>query len=168
MWPRRRKHEMRLFELTLLFDQNRSCRTRFARLQCLRSHGRAAFTTVKRSADEFQQTLVIDVSGRCYDEIAVRKLTSVKTNSSFVIESRNGFSRTFDRATEWLIRKVRQLSAKRGGRIPAAALTAYAGIEDRRRVLLADYQMHITKPVEAAELTSVVASLAELNGKSRQ
>ena len=68
----------------------------------------------------------------------------------------------------WLIRKVRQLPAKRGGRIPAAALTAYAGIEDRRRVLLADYQMHITKPVEAAELTSVVASLAELNGKSRQ
>lgn len=67
----------------------------------------------------------------------------------------------------WLIKKVRQLPAERGGRIPAAALTAYAGSEDRRRVLLAGYQMHIPKPVEPAELTSVVASLAERNAKSR-
>jgi PAS domain S-box-containing protein len=65
----------------------------------------------------------------------------------------------------WLINKVRQLPAERGGRIPAVALTAYAGIEDRRRVLLAGYQMHIPKPVEPAELTSVVASLAERNAK---
>lgn len=60
-----------------------------------------------------------------------------------------------------LIRRVRQLPVERGGRIPAAALTAYAGIEDRRRVLLAGYQMHIPKPVEPAELTRAVASLAE-------
>lgn len=61
----------------------------------------------------------------------------------------------------WLINKVRQLPSERGGRIPALALTAYAGIEDRRRVLLAGYQMHVPKPVEPAELTSVVARLAE-------
>ena len=60
-----------------------------------------------------------------------------------------------------LISKVRQLPAERGGRIPAAALTAYAGIEDRVRVLSAGYQMHVPKPVEPAELTTVVASLAE-------
>lgn len=60
-----------------------------------------------------------------------------------------------------LISKVRQLPVERGGRIPAAALTAYAGIEDRRRALSAGYQMHIPKPVEPAELTSAVASLAE-------
>jgi CheY-like chemotaxis protein len=59
-----------------------------------------------------------------------------------------------------LISKVRQLPVERGGRIPAAALTAYAGIEDRRRVLAAGFQMHIPKPVEPAELTSAVASLA--------
>jgi len=64
-----------------------------------------------------------------------------------------------------LISKVRQLPAERGGRIPAAALTAYAGIEDRGRVLSAGYQMHIPKPVEPAELTTVVASLAEQYGK---
>lgn len=60
-----------------------------------------------------------------------------------------------------LIEKVRQLPAERGGRIPAAALTAYAGVEDRMRVLSSGYQMHIPKPVEPAELTTVVANLAE-------
>jgi PAS domain S-box-containing protein len=60
-----------------------------------------------------------------------------------------------------LINKVRQLPKERGGRIPAAALTAYAGVEDRMRALSAGYQMHIPKPVEPAELTTVVASLAE-------
>ena len=60
-----------------------------------------------------------------------------------------------------LIERVRQLPVRSGGRIPAAALTAYAGVEDRMRVLLAGYQMHIPKPVEPAELTTVVANLAE-------
>jgi CheY-like chemotaxis protein len=60
-----------------------------------------------------------------------------------------------------LIEEVRRLPAERGGRIPAAALTAYAGVEDRMRVLLAGYQIHIPKPVEPAELTTVVANLAE-------
>jgi CheY-like chemotaxis protein len=60
-----------------------------------------------------------------------------------------------------LIEKVRHLPLERGGKIPAAALTAYAGVEDRVRALAAGYQMHIPKPVEPAELTTVVASLAE-------
>ena len=60
-----------------------------------------------------------------------------------------------------LIGKVRQLPSERGGKIPAVALTAYAGVEDRMRVLSAGYQMHIPKPVEPAELTTIVASLAE-------
>ena len=60
-----------------------------------------------------------------------------------------------------LISKIRQLPAERGGRIPAAALTAYAGVEDRMRVLSAGYQMHISKPAEPGELTTVVLSLAE-------
>jgi CheY-like chemotaxis protein len=59
-----------------------------------------------------------------------------------------------------LIEKIRRLPAERGGRIPAAALTAYAGIEDRMRALSAGYQVHIAKPVEPAELTTVVANLA--------
>ncbi|HSK74233.1 MAG TPA: PAS domain S-box protein [Pyrinomonadaceae bacterium] len=58
-----------------------------------------------------------------------------------------------------LIKKVRALSADEGGQIPAAALTAYARVEDRMRVLRAGFQIHLPKPVEPAELVAVVASL---------
>jgi len=59
-----------------------------------------------------------------------------------------------------LIRKVRALDEDRGGRVPAAALTAYAKDEDRTRAIAAGFQAHVPKPVELAELASVVASLA--------
>ncbi|MGH7177518.1 MAG: hybrid sensor histidine kinase/response regulator [Tepidisphaeraceae bacterium] len=58
-----------------------------------------------------------------------------------------------------LIQKVRMLDAARGGKIPAVALTAFARSEDRRRSLHAGFQMHVSKPVEPAELIAVVASL---------
>jgi PAS domain S-box-containing protein len=58
-----------------------------------------------------------------------------------------------------LIRKVRELPAERGGGVPAAALSAYARTEDRRRALNAGYSMHLAKPIEPAELIDVVASL---------
>ncbi len=60
-----------------------------------------------------------------------------------------------------LIRKVRALPAERGGRTPAIALTAYARTEDRLRALRAGYQMHVSKPVELAELVTVMASLVQ-------
>ncbi|MEO6418842.1 MAG: ATP-binding protein, partial [Polyangiaceae bacterium] len=59
-----------------------------------------------------------------------------------------------------LIEAVRKLPPERGGSIPAAALTAYARAEDRRRALNAGYLMHVPKPVEPAEVVSVVANLA--------
>jgi PAS domain S-box-containing protein len=59
-----------------------------------------------------------------------------------------------------LIRRVRELPAERGGRTPAAALTAFARGEDRRRALRAGFQMHVAKPVDLQELAAVVASLA--------
>jgi CheY-like chemotaxis protein len=60
-----------------------------------------------------------------------------------------------------LIRKVRALRPEEGGRIPAAALTAYARIEDRAQALQAGYQIHVPKPVDPAALIAVVARLAE-------
>lgn len=62
-----------------------------------------------------------------------------------------------------LIKSVRQLAPEQNGRIPAVALTAYARLEDRMKVLSAGFQMHISKPVEPAELIAVVASLADWN-----
>jgi PAS domain S-box-containing protein len=58
------------------------------------------------------------------------------------------------------IRRLRGLPAERGGDTPAAALTAYARAEDRMRALVAGFQLHVPKPVEPAELVTVVASLA--------
>ncbi|MGB7924275.1 MAG: ATP-binding protein [Pyrinomonadaceae bacterium] len=59
-----------------------------------------------------------------------------------------------------LIKKVRALSAEDGGQTPSAALTAYARVEDRMKVLRAGFQIHIPKPIEPAELIAVVANLA--------
>jgi signal transduction histidine kinase/CheY-like chemotaxis protein len=59
-----------------------------------------------------------------------------------------------------LIEKIRALPSDRGGDIPAAALTAYARAEDRMRVLRSGFQFHLPKPVDSAELVTVVASLA--------
>jgi signal transduction histidine kinase/CheY-like chemotaxis protein len=59
-----------------------------------------------------------------------------------------------------LIRKIRSLEPARGGRVPAAALTAYTQAEDRSEALLAGFQLYLAKPVEPAELTAAVARLA--------
>lgn len=61
-----------------------------------------------------------------------------------------------------LMRSVRMLDPKEGGRIPAVALTAYAREEDRIRALLAGYRVHVAKPINPAEFIAVVAELAGL------
>src|SRR5262249_18762070 len=58
------------------------------------------------------------------------------------------------------MRAVRGRPAHRGGRIPAAALTAYARPEDKAAAIQAGYQLHVAKPVQPAELAAVVSSLA--------
>ena len=65
-----------------------------------------------------------------------------------------------------LIRRIRkaEASSTQGQtprrKLPAVALTAYARTEDRMKAVLAGFQMHVAKPVEAAELLAMVASLA--------
>lgn len=66
-----------------------------------------------------------------------------------------------------LIRELRALPPDRGGRIPAIALTAFARNEDRRRALLAGFQVHLPKPVDPAELLAVVASILGRTGVPR-
>jgi CheY-like chemotaxis protein len=66
-----------------------------------------------------------------------------------------------------LIRQVRALKAKQGGKIPAAAVSAFARPEDRTKALRAGYQMHLAKPVDPTELTAVVASLAARKSQVR-
>jgi PAS domain S-box-containing protein len=67
-----------------------------------------------------------------------------------------------------LIRKVRALAPERGGYIPAVALTAYARVEDRLKVLSSGFQMHVPKPVEPAELVAIMAAMKEWGGSSSE
>ncbi len=57
------------------------------------------------------------------------------------------------------IAAVRKLAPEQGGKTPAIALTAFARSEDRTRAMLAGYQVHLSKPIEAHELIATVASL---------
>ena len=59
-------------------------------------------------------------------------------------------------------RKLRSRTPERGGVIPAAALTALASHEDRERSLRAGFQMHLTKPIDAASLAAAVGNLAAM------
>lgn len=60
-----------------------------------------------------------------------------------------------------LIRRVRALDSNQGGNTPAVALTAYARAEDRMKAVVAGFQHHVVKPVEPAELITMVAALAK-------
>jgi CheY-like chemotaxis protein/two-component sensor histidine kinase len=58
-----------------------------------------------------------------------------------------------------LMRQLRQLLPQQGGRIPAIALTAYAGELNQQQALEAGFQRHIAKPVEPYELVKTIAAL---------
>ncbi|HYT75985.1 MAG TPA: ATP-binding protein [Vicinamibacterales bacterium] len=62
-----------------------------------------------------------------------------------------------------LLRKLRALHASRAATIPAAALTAFARDEDRQEALLAGFQMHLTKPIDASSLVAAVAMLSQVS-----
>jgi PAS domain S-box-containing protein len=59
-----------------------------------------------------------------------------------------------------LIRAARELDSSRS--MAAIAVTAYARAQDRQRSLLAGYQMHLSKPIEAPELIAAISSLLKL------
>jgi two-component system CheB/CheR fusion protein len=59
--------------------------------------------------------------------------------SDIAMAEQNGFD---------LIRQIRAMPAKQGGRVPAAALTAYATPDDVKLSLDAGFDIHLSKPVE--------------------
>jgi CheY-like chemotaxis protein/two-component sensor histidine kinase len=59
-----------------------------------------------------------------------------------------------------LIQRVRELDGDLG-RLPAIALTAYAGDADRRRALEAGFQIHLPKPIDPGALAEAVASVVD-------
>jgi len=63
------------------------------------------------------------------------------------------------------MKRVKTWMREAGAWIPAVALTAYARAEDRVKALASGYQIHVPKPVEPAELITVIASLFERPNK---
>jgi len=57
-----------------------------------------------------------------------------------------------------LIRRIRSRPGK-AGQIPAAALTAWTGPEDRDKALESGFQIHLHKPIQPDALVEAVASL---------
>jgi len=65
-----------------------------------------------------------------------------------------------------LIRKIRAIDPNQGGKIPAVALTAYAGVQDQSQTLSAGFQIHLPKPVNPSQLATVLSNLARPNNNS--
>jgi PAS domain S-box-containing protein len=57
------------------------------------------------------------------------------------------------------VRHLRALPASHGGLIPAIALTARTGVEDRLQSLDAGFQLHLTKPADLPALALALATL---------
>jgi len=86
------------------------------------------------------------------EALAVLERTSIEVIVSDVgLPGRDGYE---------FIRAVRSNPAL--NRIPAAALTAYAYVEDRKLALAAGFQIHLRKPFEQAELLDVIDNLATI------
>jgi CheY-like chemotaxis protein len=65
-----------------------------------------------------------------------------------------------------LIKRVRGTDA--GRHLPAIALSAYAREADRKKAVVAGYQMHLAKPVEPAELAAAIAGLVAKTRKTAE
>jgi CheY-like chemotaxis protein len=109
-----------------------------------------ARSVVRRLLEECQATVVTASSAAEALELVGREPPTVLV-SDIGMPGEDGYA---------LIRRVRALEKARGGDTPAVALTAYARSEDRVRAIQSGFQMHVAKPVEAAELVMVVAALA--------
>ncbi|HLL53946.1 MAG TPA: response regulator, partial [Myxococcaceae bacterium] len=59
-----------------------------------------------------------------------------------------------------LIHALRALPEEEGGQTPAVALTASVRSEERIRALMAGFKANVPKPLDAAELLAVIASVA--------
>lgn len=58
-----------------------------------------------------------------------------------------------------LMRRVKAWASEQNRQLPALALTAYAGEQDRLQALSVGFQAHLSKPIEAGRLADAVAGL---------
>ena len=65
-----------------------------------------------------------------------------------------------------LIRRLRNSTDQQVRQTPAAALTAFARAEDRTKALQSGFEMHLSKPIDPAELVASVVTLARRSRRS--
>jgi CheY-like chemotaxis protein len=58
-----------------------------------------------------------------------------------------------------LIGEIRRREAQTTVHLPAAAITAYAGAQDRTRALAAGFDRHLSKPMDPAAILEAVTGL---------
>jgi PAS domain S-box-containing protein len=106
--------------------------------------------------------LAAQILGRCGARVTAAKSVS-EAFDAFVRQRPDVIISDIEMPEEdgfMLIRRIRNLEPEAGRDVPAAAVTAYASQADRMKVLGAGFNMHVSKPVQPAELVLVVASLA--------
>src|SRR3989449_6165518 len=67
-----------------------------------------------------------------------------------------------------LLSKLRALTPRQGGEIPALALTAYAHPQDRQRALAAGFHDYVAKPFEPPSLVAAIARLTPARRSTRR
>ena len=102
----------------------------------------------------------VTVASSCDDAMALLR-QSTAASLPHVILSDIGMAK--DDGFE-LIRRLRALAPEDGGRIPAVAVTGYAGPDDRQRALAAGFHSHLPKPINPAAVAAAVASAARHAG----
>lgn len=58
-----------------------------------------------------------------------------------------------------LMRQVRGWRAEQGGKIPAIALTAYAGEYEQKQAITAGFDLHLSKPIAREDLVQAIAQV---------
>lgn len=67
-----------------------------------------------------------------------------------------------------LVQKIRALPPEQGGKIPAIALSAYAGEFERQKALVAGFQKHLSKPVEPERLIETVVLAVKVTNSTNK
>jgi CheY-like chemotaxis protein len=103
--------------------------------------------------------LVLTQAGACVQPVSSAReaLESIERDPPDVLVSDIGLPGADGYA---LILQIRQHEAAHGGFLPAVALTGYARVADRDRILAAGFQSHVTKPLDPIALTAAIGAIA--------
>jgi CheY-like chemotaxis protein len=101
---------------------------------------------------------IVSVADSAQD--AMKALSAVRPHiliSDLAMPGEDGYS---------FFKRVRKLSSRQLGRVPALALTAFASSDDATPSLNSGFQGHLAKPVDSVELARVISEILKIKLKS--